>query len=54
MFRTLNIREEPLGPPLPQEFKAEVDQILEAIIYLYTESRRITKEVARRANLTAT
>jgi DNA-binding MarR family transcriptional regulator len=32
--------------------KAEVDQILEAIIYLYTESRRITKELARRAELT--
>ena len=34
------------------EVKAEVDQILEAIIYLYTESRRITKELARRAELT--
>jgi DNA-binding MarR family transcriptional regulator len=32
--------------------KAEVDSILEAIIYLYTESRRITKELARRAELT--
>jgi len=32
--------------------KAEVDQILEAIIYLYTESRRITKDLARRAELT--
>jgi DNA-binding MarR family transcriptional regulator len=37
---------------LPNEVKAEVDQVLEAIIYLYTESRRITKEVARRVELT--
>jgi DNA-binding MarR family transcriptional regulator len=37
---------------LPNDVKAEVDQILEAIIYLYTESRRITKELARRAELT--
>ncbi|HEX3769241.1 MAG TPA: MarR family transcriptional regulator [Polyangiaceae bacterium] len=32
--------------------KAEVDSILEATVYLYTESRRITKEVARRVELT--
>lgn len=37
---------------LTPELKADVDRILEAIIYLYTESRRITKEAARRANLT--
>jgi DNA-binding MarR family transcriptional regulator len=37
---------------LPNDLKAEVDSILEAIIYLYTESRRITKELARRAELT--
>ena len=30
----------------------DVDQVLEAIIYLYTESRRITKDLARRADLT--
>ena len=41
-----------MGAPIPQDIKAEVDQILEAIIYLYTESRRITKDIARRANLT--
>jgi DNA-binding MarR family transcriptional regulator len=41
-----------VSPFIPTEIKAEVDQILEAIIYLYTESRRITKEFARRANLT--
>jgi DNA-binding MarR family transcriptional regulator len=38
--------------PIDPELKPEVDQILESIIYLYTESRRITKEFARRANLT--
>jgi DNA-binding MarR family transcriptional regulator len=40
------------GAALPSDVKAEVDQVLEAIIYLYTESRRITKELARRAELT--
>ena len=40
------------GSPIPNDVKAEVDQVLEAIIYLYTESRRITKELARRAELT--
>jgi DNA-binding MarR family transcriptional regulator len=39
-------------PPLPKQVKAEVDEILEAVIYLYTESRRITKDLARRADLT--
>ncbi len=46
----------PSVPPnraaLSGEEKAEVDQILEATIYLYTESRRITKELARRVELT--
>jgi DNA-binding MarR family transcriptional regulator len=37
---------------IPSDIKPEVDQILEAIVYLYTESRRITKELARRADLT--
>lgn len=41
-----------MSVPLSNDVKAEVDQVLEAIIYLYTESRRITKEVARRAELT--
>ena len=41
-----------MSSPLPTEVKAEVDPILEAVIYLYTESRRITKELARRAELT--
>jgi DNA-binding MarR family transcriptional regulator len=39
-------------PPISPEIKSDVDQVLEAIIYLYTESRRITKELARRADLT--
>jgi DNA-binding MarR family transcriptional regulator len=34
------------------EVKADVDQVLEAIIYFTTETRRITKELARRASLT--
>jgi hypothetical protein len=37
---------------LSPELKADVDSTLEAIIYLYTEGRRVTKEFARRANLT--
>jgi DNA-binding MarR family transcriptional regulator len=41
-----------MSSTLPTDVKAEVDQILEAVIYLYTESRRITKELARRAELT--
>jgi DNA-binding MarR family transcriptional regulator len=42
----------PPPPPVAPELKSDVDQVLEAIIYLYTESRRITKELARRADLT--
>jgi len=38
--------------PVNPDLKSEVDQVLEAIIYLYTESRRITKELAKRADLT--
>ncbi len=38
--------------PISPELKGDVDRILEAIIYLYTEGRRVTKEFARRANLT--
>jgi DNA-binding MarR family transcriptional regulator len=43
-----------MSPPAPvsPEIKSDVDQVLEAIIYLYTESRRLTKELARRADLT--
>jgi DNA-binding MarR family transcriptional regulator len=37
---------------LSADLKAGTDEILEAIIYLTTETRRITKELARRANLT--
>jgi DNA-binding MarR family transcriptional regulator len=38
--------------PIPSDIKPEVDAILEAIVYLSTESRRITKELARRVDLT--
>jgi DNA-binding MarR family transcriptional regulator len=39
-------------PPIPSELKPDIDQILEAILYLYTESRRLTKELARQVDLT--
>lgn len=39
-------------PPVSPEIKSDVDEVFEAIVYLYTESRRITKELARRADLT--
>ena len=32
--------------------QSEVDRIVEAIVYLYTESRRVTKELAREHGLT--
>lgn len=48
LFRTRNI----VPLPLPSEIKPEIDAIFEAIVYLSTESRRITKELARRAELT--
>lgn len=41
-----------MPPAIPTEIKPEVDQILEAILYLYTESRRLTKELARSVDLT--
>jgi MarR family transcriptional regulator, organic hydroperoxide resistance regulator len=37
---------------IPDALKAQVDRIAEAIIYLYTESRRLTKEAAARVGLT--
>ena len=37
---------------IPEALKEQVDRILEAIIYLYTESRRLTKEQAARIGLT--
>jgi DNA-binding MarR family transcriptional regulator len=39
-------------PAIPTEIKPEIDAILEAVIYLYTESRRLTKELARQVDLT--
>src|SRR6188768_1167716 len=40
------------SPPLGPEIKSDVDAVIEAIVYLYTESRRLTKALARRADLT--
>jgi DNA-binding MarR family transcriptional regulator len=42
----------PPPPPIDPELKPDVDETLEAILYLYTEGRRLTKELARRADLT--
>ncbi len=42
----------PAAQPLSQEDKPEVDAIVETIIYLYTESRRVTKGMAREVGLT--
>jgi DNA-binding MarR family transcriptional regulator len=41
-----------MSSAIPSDIKLEVDQVLESLVYLYTESRRITKELARRADLT--
>jgi DNA-binding MarR family transcriptional regulator len=45
-------KEDVSAKAMSPEVKVEVDQILEAIIYFTTETRRITKELAKRANLT--
>jgi DNA-binding MarR family transcriptional regulator len=37
---------------LPEAARPEVDQIVETIVYLYTESRRLTKGMAREVGLT--
>ena len=37
---------------IPDALKAQVDRIAEVIIYLYTESRRLTKEEAAKVGLT--
>jgi len=39
-------------PPLSPDAKPEVDAIVETIIYLYTESRRLTKGLASQFGLT--
>lgn len=41
-----------MPPRIPETYKAQVDRIVETIIYLYTESRRLTKEQAARHGLT--
>jgi DNA-binding MarR family transcriptional regulator len=37
---------------IPETYKVQVDRIVEAIIYLYTESRRLTKDQAAKHGLT--
>jgi MarR family transcriptional regulator, organic hydroperoxide resistance regulator len=37
---------------IPETYKLQVDRIVEAIIYLYTEARRLTKDQAARHGLT--
>jgi DNA-binding MarR family transcriptional regulator len=55
MFRTENfspLKNHPVANPLPTEIKGDLDAIVEAVLYLYTESRRLTKEIAARHGLT--
>jgi len=54
MARTENTERRPLDrrPLVPGEHRAAVNEIAEAIIYLYTESRRLTKGMAREVGLT--
>lgn len=42
----------PAPVPPPEAVRPEVDQIVETMIYLYTESRRLTKGMAREVGLT--
>src|SRR3984885_2430834 len=42
----------PVPAPIASDLKPDVDSVLEAILYLYTESRRLTKELARQVELT--
>jgi DNA-binding MarR family transcriptional regulator len=37
---------------VPQESREDVDVVVETVVYLYTESRRLTKEIAARHGLT--
>ena len=41
-----------MSPHVPDELKPDIDAVVETIVYLYTESRRLTKEVAARYGLT--
>ena len=41
-----------MTPPLSSDTRPEVDAIVETIIYLYTESRRVTKGLASQFGLT--
>ncbi len=51
-LKTLETPELILVKRIPDAFKAQVDRIAEAIIYLYTESRRLTKDQAAKVGLT--
>ena len=42
----------PPSPPTSSDPRTEIDSIVETIIYLYTESRRLTKGMAREVGLT--
>jgi MarR family transcriptional regulator, organic hydroperoxide resistance regulator len=47
--------QQPSSASPPQQastLHSQAEQVLETIVYLYTESRRITKDLARRAQLT--
>jgi DNA-binding MarR family transcriptional regulator len=40
------------GKEVAKDTKSDVDAILKALVFLYTENRRLTKEIAARASLT--
>lgn len=41
-----------MSSPLPPDLKSDLDAIVETLLYLYTEARRLTKEIAARHGLT--
>ena len=41
-----------MAQPIPNDDKPHVDAIVETLVYLYTESRRLTKHLAREFGLT--
>ena len=50
----MSLHQTPPATPaeLASTLHSQAEQVLETIVYLYTESRRITKDLARRAQLT--
>jgi DNA-binding MarR family transcriptional regulator len=52
VYKLLRMRNISPVPTLEPDIRDDVGQVIETIIYLYTESRRITKELAQRAQLT--